>query len=231
MNYKKIYDSIITRRCEYLYAGYTETHHIVPKSLGGGDDKENLVCLSSREHFICHFLLLKMCCPGSIEWYKMYHAFMMMKCSPIEDRRYYNSRLYERLKSNFSSIMSVCQKGECNSQYGTKWICNITTKENKKIKRDDIIPEGWVAGRSVWNYIEKNIKSKIKKDIKYDQYYDSAKLYWNSFHGGNFSSLNEFSKTVDISQQALHRIFKKYFYDKFLCDGKKGFSSNIEMII
>jgi hypothetical protein len=36
---------------------YYEKHHIVPRCLDGTDDKENLVFLTGREHFICHKLL------------------------------------------------------------------------------------------------------------------------------------------------------------------------------
>jgi hypothetical protein len=38
-----------------------------------------------------------------------------------------------------------CQQGKNNSQYGTRWITNGS--ENRKIKKTDIIPEGWYAGR------------------------------------------------------------------------------------
>ena len=33
---------------------YYENHHILPKSLGGDNSKDNLVNLTAREHFICH---------------------------------------------------------------------------------------------------------------------------------------------------------------------------------
>lgn len=36
--------------------------------------------------------------------------------------------------------------GELNSQYGTMWITNGV--ENKKIKKDLVIPEGWYKGRN-----------------------------------------------------------------------------------
>ena len=36
-----------------------ENHHIVPRSMGGSDDKDNMVLLTLREHFICHKLLTK----------------------------------------------------------------------------------------------------------------------------------------------------------------------------
>jgi hypothetical protein len=38
---------------------YVENHHIIPKSLGGYDTKENLVYLTAREHYIAHLLLCK----------------------------------------------------------------------------------------------------------------------------------------------------------------------------
>jgi hypothetical protein len=43
--------------------------------------------------------------------------------------------------------MKEKQKGEKNSQYNTMWITNGT--ENKKIKKEDFIPEGWERGRKL----------------------------------------------------------------------------------
>lgn len=40
--------------------GYYETHHAVPKCLGGDDSKDNLVRLTAAEHYIAHLLLMKM---------------------------------------------------------------------------------------------------------------------------------------------------------------------------
>ena len=37
-------------------------------------------------------------------------------------------------------------KGERNSQYGTMWIHNEITHENRKIKKEDPIPNGWLKG-------------------------------------------------------------------------------------
>jgi hypothetical protein len=39
---------------------YYEKHHVIPKSMGGNNFKENLITLTAREHFVCHLLLLKM---------------------------------------------------------------------------------------------------------------------------------------------------------------------------
>lgn len=50
-------------------------------------------------------------------------------------------------KNNHSKIMKEKQTGSKNSQYGTMWITNGI--ENKKIKKDDPIPEGWNKGRKL----------------------------------------------------------------------------------
>ena len=58
--YTKTYDAIIAKaRLRHVQIGYTEKHHIIPKSLGGGNG-HNLVRLNVREHFICHWLLIRM---------------------------------------------------------------------------------------------------------------------------------------------------------------------------
>ena len=36
-------------------------------------------------------------------------------------------------------------KGSNNSQYGTMWITNGV--DNKKIRKEDVMPEGWYKGR------------------------------------------------------------------------------------
>lgn len=59
--YTRWYNSIIASAAiRQQLTGYSERHHIVPKSLGGNDAPSNLVRLSAREHFVCHLLLPKM---------------------------------------------------------------------------------------------------------------------------------------------------------------------------
>lgn len=55
--YTKLYYSIIQHAKARETIGYTETHHIIPRSLGGQDTAKNLVSLTPREHYICHALL------------------------------------------------------------------------------------------------------------------------------------------------------------------------------
>ena len=59
MNYKIIHDNIIKKAKNRVLDGYYEEHHILPKSMGGNDNSDNLVKLTAKEHFIIHKLLVE----------------------------------------------------------------------------------------------------------------------------------------------------------------------------
>lgn len=63
MDYKKVYDSLIQKRrnepLDKSNDGSIEKHHIIPKCLGGNDERENLINLTCREHRLAHLLLCK----------------------------------------------------------------------------------------------------------------------------------------------------------------------------
>jgi len=177
MNYEILYNKIIENRKHNLVDGYTENHHIVPRSLGGSNDAENLVRLTAREHFLCHYLLAKMYRVESNEWYKMQFAFNMMKLSSKDQNRYFNSRLYEALRKDFSKAIKSLS-GEKSEPYNKIWISNLELRKNDRIQKNENIPEGWIRGRNKW-------KAK-----------DEAEKYWKLFSEGNYKSVNEFCKLV-----------------------------------
>ena len=59
MNYQNIYESLITKRQQKPAKGYTETHHILPKSWYGPDDPSNLVVLTVREHWSLTYFYIR----------------------------------------------------------------------------------------------------------------------------------------------------------------------------
>jgi len=152
MNYKKLYNEIILNsQLRQPLDGYVENHHIIPSSLGGSDDKINITKLTAREHFICHYLLVKIQPINSIAWYKMNNAFIIMN-GKTHENRYINSRLYETLRKNFSLVMSFNQQGKKNSQYGKIWIYNTKLEETKKIEKSELVlykNNGWLKGRKL----------------------------------------------------------------------------------
>ena len=73
---------------------YTEKHHIIPKSMGGTNKKNNLTTLTAKEHFICHKILCELY-PNNE---KLKYAFWAM-CNQRKNRDYIvSSRDYEYAK-------------------------------------------------------------------------------------------------------------------------------------
>ena len=66
-------------------AQYHERHHIVPKSVGGGNEEENLIDLYAREHFIAHKLLAS----ENPENEKLVYAYTCMAFVKSEDQNRY----------------------------------------------------------------------------------------------------------------------------------------------
>ena len=204
MDYKKIYDSLISRGKTRILEGYFETHHIVPRCLGGCDDLENLVKLTPEEHYIAHQLLIKIY-PNN---YKLIRAAVMM----IPNRP--SNKLYGWLRRKFSIAQSKSQSGKNNSQYGSKWIHNPLTKESKKIKGE--VEDGWFLGKY------KSPKPKVisKKEQKINQ----TRVLYNNYHQ-IYNKLG-FEKFVEVtgytkSQQNLVQMLSKHVESFMPQNGKK----------
>jgi len=107
MNYKKIYDSLMIKaRSEKRLKDeevYYEAHHIIPKCMGGegnyrsDPNHSNIVLLTSREHFLCHWLLAEI----HTHHRGIIYAFhkMCIRVSSKKMNRYVpSSRVYEYAK-------------------------------------------------------------------------------------------------------------------------------------
>jgi hypothetical protein len=76
---------------------YKECHHIIPRSLGGSNDRNNLVDLTAREHYVAHLLLAKM--HGGEQKRKMLAAVVLM--GAIKRFKKCNSYLYESMRLSY----------------------------------------------------------------------------------------------------------------------------------
>lgn len=110
--YSKTYFAITSNAKQRITKGYTELHHIIPQSMGGTNDKENLVELTAREHFICHWLLVKM--TEGDERGKMLYALQGMKAENKFQNRYHTqitARVYEKYRIEHAENHSKRMKG------------------------------------------------------------------------------------------------------------------------
>jgi hypothetical protein len=147
MNYKKHYDLLISRAKTRTITGYKERHHIIPRCLGGSDEATNLVDLLPEEHYVAHQLLVKIypnCSP-------LIKAAAMMCINSLTQQRNSN-KMYGWLRKRLADVMKQSQQGSGNSQFGTVWIANLSTKECKKVNRDlleQYLNEGWIKKRII----------------------------------------------------------------------------------
>jgi len=129
--YRQIYYNIINNSKKRIVNCYTELHHILPRSLGGSNNIDNIAVLTAREHYICHYLLCKFT-KGKSK-YKMLHAFHFMNISNPRGNglRYTNSCLYKKLKQERSIKLSTTLKGHICSE-STRGKLSIKAKERFK---------------------------------------------------------------------------------------------------
>ena len=98
MNYKTIYDRLIANAfARPKLTGYTEKHHVLPRSLGGTDDTHNIAILTAKEHFVAHILLWKIYRNG-----QMAKAVYMMSKKSKYSHKKITGRIYKILKEEFS---------------------------------------------------------------------------------------------------------------------------------
>jgi hypothetical protein len=65
----------------------------------------------------------------------------------LNSTRFENKSHSDETKRKIGEANSIKQSGKNNSQYGLQWITNGI--ESKKIRKDDLIPEGWRKGRKI----------------------------------------------------------------------------------
>lgn len=139
MDYSKHYELLIERARNRELEGYQERHHIVPRCLGGSNEKENLVDLTPEEHYVAHQLLVKLN-PGH---HGLAHAAHMMTVSSKCTSR--NNKSYGWLRKKHSSAAKQ-RIGEKNGSFGKKWCYDPLTLNTLRIEYGEI-PEGWMYGR------------------------------------------------------------------------------------
>lgn len=98
--YKVIYENFVDERKQKRIRKLSnntpyEEHHIIPRSLGGSDNSNNLVKLTPREHYFAHLLLVKI--TSGADQIKMSQALRFMS-GITKSKRVINSKQYDLAK-------------------------------------------------------------------------------------------------------------------------------------
>lgn len=170
MNYQKIHDMLINKAKNRELNSYKETHHIVPKCMGGTNESENLIDLTAKEHFVIHHILTKLYPKHKgILW-----AFLGMRRNPYGKTKI-NSRMFENFKGKchhteeHKKYMSELNKGKKLSEEHKRKISE-TRKKRKQLYQQRRSYQGKNNGM-----YGKHLTEEQKKKIS-----NSSKAYWKN---------------------------------------------------
>ena len=103
--YTRWYYAIIEKRRVDESHEHSEVHHIIPRSLGGTDEPDNLVRLSYHDHAWCHWLLTKMTSGNDLA--KMRYAFNMMNVGGEHMGRVLDSKIVRAYAKNREELIKL----------------------------------------------------------------------------------------------------------------------------
>ena len=129
MDYQKIYNNLIKR--EITREGYVEKHHILPRCLGGLDNKENLVDLYPEEHYLAHQLLVKMH-PTN---FKLIRAMHMMTVNSSTTRR--SNKSFGWVRRQNAIAMSESMKAYQKENGHPRGMAGKTNSLDSNVKRSN----------------------------------------------------------------------------------------------
>jgi hypothetical protein len=117
--YTKCYYNIIDRAKsrDLSKETYTEKHHIIPKSLGGLNNKDNLVKLTAKEHRLAHILLPRMTIDPLHTKSMWYALWMMLRTKNTnQQRKISKGSAFEVAKIKVAENSSQLHKGKTVSK-------------------------------------------------------------------------------------------------------------------
>lgn len=240
--YTKWYINIIKTAIIRTDINVFELHHILPKSfdIGGEKDKNNLVKLTQREHFVCHKLLHRMMSDKILKR-KMYFAIWQMSNRGLISR---SSREYEKNRIAFSEIMvdlwqtesyrnkqSAAQDGkysvenrEANAARGRQYYIDNPEQKHRVVavfreahKNIDHSSDEWLD-RSLKS---KETKEKVKKIHQSDSHRLQCKIRELSKGADELSRVGKHRKSMQI-EQGIVKYGSLEAYNKTLSDRIKG---------
>jgi len=224
MDYKKIYQQLIDRARSRSITGYKETHHIIPRCLGGTDDPLNLVDLTPEEHYVAHQLLVKMHTNNG----RLLYAAVMMCANRM------NNKLYGWLRRRLSNTQSEAMSGSGNNMFDKRWVSNefetklVPVREAEMLLDSGQYIAGKIAVRADCGCLVKKRcttheqKRKSTTERKRKEFIQQTTSLFDEFLNSDIESITQFAKIKNTSQPALTQVWKKYIpdYSNYVAHGK-----------
>lgn len=213
--YTRKYDRVVRwfKQHQLSKEVHCEKHHILPRSLGGSDNDDNIVSLPVRWHYIVHCWLPAVCLErGDQESYeKMLFAWNRMQNYRKGHREALgtikeDSLLYEKTREQYLKIIGThtSKVGKQNSMFGKHWWKDPNDRTKCLcIKEGDPVPDGWIKGR--WCSTE--FLEKMKQ---------------NSFSRGRICITNRETRERKYIMKEERSLYGPEWFDGYSEDGQKG---------
>ena len=210
MNYDRIYKEIVDNALgrDHTKIGYKERHHIIPKCMNGTDEYNNLVYLTAREHFLAHWLLVKIY-PNNTG---LIHGFNVM-CVDSYGNRNLNTHLYKYARERVSKLYKEKSKGtwqgKDNPMYGKSFYDVWLNKHGKewtdnRLKEYSDNMRKATHGKHLTSHTEE-AKEKVRKSKR--------KIHKITYPNGHFVMINTTAlyicKNRDFNLSTVRRFINK----------------------
>lgn len=149
MNYQLHYNNLINRAKNRILESYSESHHIIPKCIGGSNDKSNLVDLTPEEHYVAHQLLVKI----YSEEKSLVYALRMM-CMAGNGKTKRTNKEYGWVRKLWRKTSSENQRGRPGKPH--------TQETKQKISKMQIGRPSGMLGKHHTEERNKNLSEKMK---------------------------------------------------------------------
>lgn len=194
MDYQKIYDDFIRdRRADESRLRDSgdrfERHHILPRSMGGTDDEDNLICLTHRDHYFAH------CCLAKIHGGAMWLALEMMSNWVSKT----NGRSFAFINSKMSGIARQRYWAE-----NVKWTKDECMKDASRFRTK----KEWQTA-SAYAYvkaIDKGWLEDCSAHMVSNKGWNQKKSVINLTTGDMFDSLREAAKEFNLKENAIGNV-------------------------
>jgi hypothetical protein len=201
--YEKWYTNITARGQTRVTTAKTESHHIIPKCLGGNNDSSNLTNVTLREHFICHWLLTKI--HHGKERHRLLKALWMMKSENQNQVRYktkITSRVYAARKEEYSKLQSIRVSGTGNPMWGKKQPPEAIAKIKEK-NTGRVPPPTQIANLKA--ALAKRKEQGIKRASYSDEYKEERSKKYSGEGNPNFGKTHSVDTIAKMSASATGR--------------------------
>ncbi len=150
------YLTFIQKCQEVSVNGYTESHHILPRSMSGSNEPSNLIKLSARCHYIAHLLLAK--ATNHPKMIKALHKMTFSVAGDVQRSYKISSRNYEYLRKAHAKVVSDYSKN-------TVVVKELATNIVKRIEKSLFDQYKNVKYQAISKGVKHSVESNLRRSV------------------------------------------------------------------